>query len=115
MKWYVLTLFLLVGFVWGASAQQVDSGLVGEWETTDGTRCRPCMLIIPASGPVKFTLAGSLVEVIHAQGTDDPGIRVILQAGGKLDLGLTKSGWLVGYYTDPHSSFRNTPVSFRRK
>jgi hypothetical protein len=30
MKWYVLTLLLLVGFVWSASAQQVDPRLVGE-------------------------------------------------------------------------------------
>jgi len=53
MKWYVLTFFLLVGFVWNASAQPaqpaqpIDPKLVGEWETTDGP-CDPCTLSIQA-------------------------------------------------------------------
>ena len=33
MKWYAVMLFLLVGFVWSVSAQQMDPKLVGTWET----------------------------------------------------------------------------------
>ena len=115
MKWHVLTLFLLVGFVWSASAQQVDSRMVGDWSTTDGSRCSPCVISIPASGPVKFTLAGSPVEVLSSQIIDPVNMRVILQAGGRLELGLTPSGSLVGFYTDPNATFRNVPVAFQRK
>jgi sporulation protein YlmC with PRC-barrel domain len=114
MKWYALMLFLLVGFVWSASAQQIDSNLVGEYVTTDNSRCKPCTLSIPASGPVKFTMVASPVEVLHAQLTDPDSIRIILQAGGKLDLGLTVTGSLVGFYTDANMTYRNVPVTFQR-
>jgi hypothetical protein len=115
MKWYVLTLFLLVGFVWSASAQQVDSGLVGDWETTDGP-CHPCVLSIQGNGGVKFDLSGTALEVIGAQITADPGVNVTLPLGGKLELALTKSStYLVGYYTDPNQSRSNQPVAFRDK
>jgi hypothetical protein len=96
-------------------AQQIDPKLVGAWETNDGTRCSPCILTVEANGTVKFTLAGSAVDVLFAQGTDEPGLRLIMQAGGKLDLGLSKSGWLVGFYTDPNNTYRNVSVAFRRK
>jgi len=90
MKWYVLTFFLLVGFVWNASAQPaqpaqpIDPKLVGEWETTDGP-CDPCTLSIQASGKVTYTLANSPIEVLYARGTPDPGIDAMLARWGKLD------------------------------
>jgi hypothetical protein len=120
MKWYVLTFFLLVGFVWNASAQPaqpaqpIDPKLVGEWETTDGP-CDPCTLSIQASGKVTYTLANSPIEVLYARGTPDPGIDVMLARWGKLDLSLTKSGFLVGFYTDDMRPIRNHTVLFRRK
>lgn len=55
------------------------------------------------------------MEVLHAQVIDPVSMRVILQAGGKPDLGLTPSGSLVGFYTDPNATFRNVPVAFQRK
>jgi len=117
MKWYVLTFFLLVGFVWNASAQPaqpIDPKLVGEWETTDGP-CDPCTLSIQASGKVTYTLANSPIEVLYARGTPDPGIDAMLARWGKLDLSLTKSGFLVGFYTDDMRPIRNHTVLFRRK
>ena len=77
MKWYVLTLFLLVGFVCSVSAQEMDARLVGEWETHDGP-CSPCILTIPASGKVTFSQVGDPIEVMYAQATPEPGINVIL-------------------------------------
>ena len=49
MKWYVLTLFLVMGLVGSVSAQQIDSKLVGVWETHDGP-CSPCVLTIQEGG-----------------------------------------------------------------
>jgi hypothetical protein len=116
MKWYVLTLFLLVGFVWSASAQQVDSRLVGEWETQDGP-CSPCTISIQEKGGVKFYQAGSTIEVIAAQVTPEPGVDIILAGGGKLDLSLTKSSKsLVGYYTSATQNLASKqPIVFRHQ
>jgi hypothetical protein len=54
----LLTLFLVVGFMWSASAQQqVDPKLVGNWQTYDGP-CRPCVLSIQKSGtPIRRLLS----------------------------------------------------------
>jgi hypothetical protein len=116
MKWYVLTLFLLVGFVWSASAQQTDPSLVGDWETNDGSRCKPCVLRVQQNGTVKFfDTAGTEVEIFAARVTQEPGVDLMLPLGGKLELGLAKnSNMLVGYYTDRYES-RRDPVVFRRK
>jgi hypothetical protein len=116
MKWYVLTLFLVVGFVWSVSAQQpVDPKLVGAWQTHDGP-CNPCTLTIPESGQASFDQAGSAVQVVFSRGTPDPGIDVILSQGGKLDLVLSRTGnYLVGTYTSWSQSRNNMPVSFARK
>jgi hypothetical protein len=115
MQWYVLALFLLVGFVWSASAQQVDPELVGDWETHDGP-CRPCVLSIQGNGAVQFDHSGTALEVVGAQITAEPGVNLTLPLGGKLELALTKSSkYLVGYYTDPNQSRSNQPVAFRRK
>ena len=116
MKWYVFTLFLLVGLVRSASAQQqVDPRLVGDWRTYDGP-CRPCVLSIQKNGTVKFNHTGTALEVVGAQITPDPGVILVLPLSGKLDLSLTKSSkYLVGYYTDPSQSRPNQPVAFRHK
>jgi len=115
MKWYVFTLFLLVGFVRGASAQQVDPKLVGDWRTYDGP-CRPCVLSIQKNGTVTFNHTGTMLEVVGSQITADLGVNLTLPLGGKLELALTKSSkYLVGYYTDPSQSRSNQPVAFRRK
>ena len=115
MKWYVLTLFLLVGLVCSVSAQEMDARLVGAWETYDGP-CSPCILTIPASGKVTFTQVGDPIEVMYAQATPEPGIDVILPLGGKLDLSLNKKGnRLLGFYTNWTQNRKNVPVSFDRK
>jgi hypothetical protein len=115
MKWYVLTLFLLVGFVWSASAQQVDSKLVGDWVTTDGP-CKPCTLSIQANGTVTFDHSGSAIQVVAAQVNPEPGVDVILPLGGKLDLKLTTgSNMLVGSYTNYTQTRLDQAVAFRRK
>src|SRR5262245_23943780 len=90
MKGYVLALFLLVGFVWSASAQQVDPQLVGNWRTYDGP-CRPCVLTIQKNGTVKFNYSGTDLEVVGSQITPDPGVKLTLPLSGTLDLSLTKS------------------------
>jgi hypothetical protein len=52
MKWYVLTLFLVVGFVWSASAQQqVDPNLVGNWPAIPA---EPSSLVITKSAALAF-------------------------------------------------------------
>ena len=115
MKWYVFMLCLLVGFVWSASAQQVDPKLVGDWETTDGP-CKPCTLTIQANGTVTFDHSGSAIQVVAAQVNPEPGVDVILPLGGKLDLSLTQSSnMLVGYYTSYTQTRLNQAVAFRRK
>ena len=115
IKGYVLTLCLLVGMVWSASAQTMDAKLVGTWETYDGP-CNPCTLTIPASGPVSFAQAGSAIDVVYARGTAEHGLDVILSLGGKLDLALNKKGnYLLGTYTSWSQSRNNMPVSFARK
>jgi hypothetical protein len=116
LKWYVLTLFLLVGFVWSASAQQIDSKLNGTWESLDGS-CRPCLLSIQEGGKVSFTYGSGPVQVTYVRGTPEAGIDVILEQGGKLDLKLNKKGtYLLGYYTSWDGQARkDVPVSFERK
>jgi hypothetical protein len=115
MKWSVLTLFLLVGFVWSAGAQQADPRLVGDWETTDGP-CKPCILKVQQNGAMKFFFpADNELEIFAARVTPEPGVDLMLPLGGKLELGLTKSSnMLVGYYTDRFGSHKD-PVMFRRK
>ncbi len=113
MKWYVLTLFILVGFVWNASAGQIDSKLSGAWMTTDGP-CSPCTLTIQ-NDRVTFTFVGDRIDVLSATGTREPGIHVFLGGDGELDLALTKGGYLIGFYSNQRSDFRNQSVFFRRK
>ena len=115
MKWYVLTLSLVVGFVWSVSAQEIDPKLVGTWKTY-GLSCSPCTLTIQEGGKVSFDQAGSAVEVVFSRGTPKAGIDVILPLGGKLDLSLNKKGnRLDGYYTNMSRSITNMIVSFKRK
>jgi hypothetical protein len=114
MKRYVLTLFLVVGFVWSANAQQIDPQLVGTWETTDGP-CTPCTLTIQANGTRGFTLAGSAVEVVFSRGTPGSGIDLVFPEGGKAELMLSKGNVLMGFYTKASRAERYTPVAFLRK
>ena len=114
MKWYVLTLFLLVGFVWSANAQQIDPDLVGIWESHDGP-CTPCTLTIEANGAIGFALAGSAVQVVFSQVTPGPGIDLAFPLGGKAELSLSKANVLVGFYTNPQRAIRYVMVAFRRK
>jgi hypothetical protein len=115
VKGYVLTVCLLVGVVWSASAQTMDAKLAGTWETYDGP-CNPCTLTIPASGQVSFAQAGSAIDVVYARGTAHHGVDVILSQGGKLDLALNKKGnYLLGTYTSWSQNRSDMPVSFERK
>ena len=117
MKWYVLALCLLVGFVWSANAQQaqqVDPKLVGTWVTDDGP-CSPCTLTIDANGAVGFTQVGDTIQVVFSQVTPGPGINLLFPLGGKADLSLSKSDMLVGFYTRPQRPEGYTIVAFRRK
>ena len=115
MKWYAVMLFLLVGFVWSVSAQEMDPKLVGSWETHDGP-CSPCMLTIPANGQVSFTQAGSDIQIVFSRGTPAPGIDLIFPLGGKASLDLKKGNTLVGFYTGPNRSTNsNEIVVFHRK
>jgi hypothetical protein len=115
MKWYVLTLFLVVGLVGSVSAQQIDPNLVGVWETHDGP-CSPCTLTIQEGGKVSFDQAGSAVEVVFSRGTPNAGIDVLFPLGGKVDLSLNRTGnRLTGYYTNPSRTTLNQMVSFSRK
>jgi hypothetical protein len=114
MKWYVLALCLLVGFVCSANAQQVDSKLVGTWETTDGP-CSPCALTIDANGSVGFTQAGSAIQVVFSQITPGPGIDLVFPLGGKAELSLSKTDMLVGFYMRPQRAEAHSIVAFRRK
>jgi hypothetical protein len=114
MKWYVLTLFLVVGFVGSASAQQIDPKLAGTWETYDGP-CSPCTLTIGGSGEVSLTQAGSPIQVVFSRGTPGPGLDILLPQGGKVDLSLSKSNALVGFYTKETLAERYVLVAFQRK
>ena len=90
MKWYVLALCLLVGFVWSANAQQVDPKLVGTWVTDDGP-CSPCELTIAPNGSVSFTQAGSAIQIVFSQITPGPGIDLVFPLGGKAELTLSNT------------------------
>jgi hypothetical protein len=114
MKWYAAMLFLLVGFVWSVSAQEIDPKLVGTWETHDGP-CEPCTLTIQANGSVSFTQAGSAIQVVFSRGTPVPGIDLVFQRGGKVSLDLKKSNALVGFYTPPDRLNSFEIVAFQRK
>ena len=114
MKWYVAMLFLLVGFVWSVSAQQMDPDLVGTWETHDGP-CSPCILTIQANGAASFTQAGSDIQIVFSRVTPAPGIDLVFPLGGKADLKLMKSKALVGFYTTPNRPESQVLVAFHRK
>jgi hypothetical protein len=114
MKWYVLALCLLVGFVWSAHAQQVDSKLVGTWITDDGP-CSPCTLTIQQNGAVSFTQAGDAVQVVFSQVTPGPGIDLVFPLGGKAELSLSKSNMLIGFYTRPQRTEAYALIAFRRQ
>ena len=114
MKWYVLTLSLVLGLVWSVSAQQMDPKLVGTWETHDGP-CSPCTLTIEANGTLGFTQAGSSIQVVFSQVTPGPGIDLVFPLGGKAELSLSKSNMLVGFYTRPQQAERYVIVAFHRK
>ena len=114
MKWYVLTLCLLVGFVWSANAQQVDPKLVGTWVTDDGI-CSPCTLTIQENGAVSFTQAGDAVQVVFSQVVPGPGINLVFPLGGKLELSLSKTNMLIGFYTRPQRTENYSIIAFRRQ
>jgi hypothetical protein len=114
MKWYVLALFLLVGVVWSAHAQQVDSKLVGTWVTDDGP-CSPCTLTIDANGAVGFTQAGDAVQVVFSQIVPGPGINLTFPIGGKAELSLSKSNMLIGFYQRPQRTEAYAIVAFRKQ
>ena len=114
MKWYVLALCLLVGFVWSANAQQVDSKLVGAWVTDDGP-CSPCTLTIDANGSVSFTQAGSAIQVVFSQVTSGPGIDLVFPLGGKAELSLSKTNMLIGFYQRPQRTQAYDIVAFRKR
>jgi hypothetical protein len=108
-------LLLFVGLVSNASAGSIDSKLYGTWTSYDGP-CSPCQMNIQSSG-VTFTQVGDAITVVSAIGTPEPGIDVILQAGGELDLALTKkSDYLIGFYTRYGATQQGSdPVTFARK
>ena len=114
MKGYVLTLFLLVGFVGSVSAQQMDPKLAGTWETTDGP-CTPCTLTIQANGQLTFAQAGSQIQVVFSHYTPAPGLDLVFQQGGKANLKLSKDTVLVGFYTSPTRTESYEIVAFHRK
>ena len=114
MKGYVLTLFLLVGFVGSVSAQQMDPKLAGTWETTDGP-CTPCTLTIQANGQLTFDEAGSQIQIVFSQYTSAPGVDLVFQQGGKVNLKLSKDTVLVGFYTKPTRPNSYEIVAFHRK
>ncbi len=114
MKWYVLTLFLVVGFVGSASAQQMDPKLAGTWESYDGP-CTPCTLTIQANGQLTFALAGSEIQIVFSNYTPTPGVDLVFQRGGKANLKLSKDTVLVGFYTNPIRTESYEIVAFHRK
>jgi hypothetical protein len=114
MKWYAVMLFLLVGFVWSVSAQQMDPKLAGTWESTDGP-CTPCTLTIQANGQLTFALAGSAIEVVFSHYTPAPGLDLVFQRGGKASLKLSRDTTLVGFYTPPTRIDTYEIVAFHRK
>src|SRR5262245_60098205 len=74
MKWYVLTLLLVVGLVLSASAQQaqeMDPKLAGTWESYDGP-CSPCTLTIQPNGQFTFAQAGSEIQIVFSNYTPAP-------------------------------------------
>jgi hypothetical protein len=114
MKWYVLALCLLVGFVWSANAQEVDPKLVGTWVTDDGI-CSPCTLTIPATGSVSFTQANEPVQVVFSQIVPGPGINLTFPLGGKVELSLSKTDMLIGFYQRPQRTEAYSIVAFRKR
>ena len=114
MKWSVLALCLLVGFVWSANAQQVDSNLVGTWVTDDGV-CSPCTLTIQENGSVSFTQANEPVQVVFSQIVPGPGINLTFPLGGKAELSLSKSDMLIGFYQRPQRTEAYAIVAFRKR
>jgi hypothetical protein len=114
MKWYVLVLFLVVGFVCSVSAQQVDPKLVGSWESTDEP-CRPCTLTIDANGKITFTQAGSPVELAYSQVTPTPGVDLMFPRWGKAHLKLSGGNTLVGFYTNPTRFESYELIAFHKK
>ena len=113
MKWYVLALCLLVGFVWSANAQQVDSNLVGTW-VSDDNPCSPCTLTIPATGSVSFTQANEPVQVVFSQVVPGPGIHLVFPLGGKYEGSLSKTNMLIGFYTRPQRTGDYNIIAFRK-
>ena len=115
MKWYVLTLFLVVGFVGSASAQQMDPKLAGTWESYDGP-CSPCTLTIQPNGQFTFAQAGAEIQIVFSQYTPAPGIDLVFQRGGKANLKLSKNDkTLMGFYTSPIRIDSYDLVVFDRK
>ena len=113
MKGYVFLLVLLVGLVWSVSAQQMDPNLAGTWETTDGP-CLPCTLTIQANGQLTFDEAGSQIQVSSSY-TPAPGVDLVFQQGGMMNLKLSKDTVLVGFYTKPTDPNTYRIVVFHRK
>ena len=114
MKGYVFLLFLLVGLVWSVSAQQMDPKLAGTWETTDGP-CTPCTLTIQANGQLTFDEAGSQIQIAFSSYTPAPGVDLVFQQGGMMDLKLSNDTVLVGFYTKPTQPHIHQIVAFHRK
>ena len=117
MKWYVLMLlFLLVGFVWQANAQQaqqVDSNLVGTWESTD-TPCNPCVLTIASDGAMTFFQAGQPVQLVYSRINSDNSIDLLFPLGGRAELQLRARG-LIGQYHRPQQAERYMSVGFYKR
>jgi hypothetical protein len=114
MKWYGLTLFLLVGFVWSASAQQIDPQLVGIWESTDGP-CNPCTLTIQENGAIGFAQAGSEIQIVFSNYTPAPGIDLVFRRGDRVEVSLSTSNMLVGFYIRTSLAERFVLVTFQRR
>ena len=118
MKWYVLTLFLVVGLVLSASAQQaqqMDPKLAGTWVSYDGP-CSPCTLTIQPNGQFTFAQAGFDIQVVFSNYTPAPGMDLVFQRGGKANLKLSKNDkTLMGFYTSPTRIESYDLVVFDRK
>ena len=117
MKWYVLTLFLVVGLVGSVSAQQIDSKLV--WLASGRHIRSPAALVYSLfknGGKVGFTQAGSAVEVVFSRGTQTVASTSSFPGwGGGISRSIGRGNGTKGYYTNPCRTTLNQIVSFDRK
>jgi hypothetical protein len=92
----------------------MDPKLAGTWETTDGP-CTPCTLTIQTNGQLTFDEAGSQIQIVFSNYTSAPGVDLVFQQGGKVNLKLSKDTVLVGFYTKPTRPNSYEIVAFHRK